>query len=69
VEVNARFVSCLDTPAAIRVRTSFLKDNQAPAEPTSAWRTVHLQPRAISGYQEFSTSRGVANYLIEIARD
>ncbi len=69
VEVSARFVSCLDAPGAIRVRTSFLKENQAPAEPTSAWRTVHLQPRATSQYQEMSTSRGVANYLIEIARD
>lgn len=69
VEVTARLVSCMDAPRAIRVRTSFLRDNQAPAEPISAWRIVHLQPRAVAQYQEFSTSRSVANYLIEIARD
>jgi hypothetical protein len=69
VEVTARFVSCADAPSSVRVRTSFMRVNHAPAEPTSAWKVVHLAPRAISHYTELSTSRDVASYLIEIARE
>lgn len=69
VQVTARFVSCVDTASAIRVRTAFLRTNNAPSEPTSAWRTVHLQPRATAIYTESSISRDVASYLIEVAGD
>mgnify|MGYP006299970003 CR=1 FL=1 len=64
--VTARFVSCVDEPVAIRVRTSFLDGVQRPAEPSSAWRTVHLQPRLTAAYSELSTSVEVANYLLEV---
>jgi hypothetical protein len=67
VEVGARLVHCGDTPGAVRIRTNFLREDRAPAEPTSAWRTVLLQPRAIAHYQEFSTSRAASRYVIEIA--
>lgn len=68
VQVTARLVSCLDVPAAVRVRTSFLRASTAPAEPTSGWKTVYLEPRATALYTEFSTSRDAASYLVEIAR-
>jgi hypothetical protein len=67
VEVGARLVHCGDTPGSVRIRTSFLREDRAPAEPASAWRTVFLQPRAIAQYQEFSTSRAASRYVIEIA--
>jgi hypothetical protein len=68
VQVTARFVSCADRPAAIRVRTSFMRASTAPAEAPTAWKTVHLEPRATAVYTEYSTSREVASYLIEVAR-
>jgi len=67
VEVTLRMVSCIDTPQMVRVRTSFLRDNQAPAEAVSAWREVWVPARATATYAELSTSRNAAAYLIEIA--
>jgi hypothetical protein len=67
--VTARLISCSDTSFAVRVRTSFMDANQAPTEPTSAWQTVFLQPHLIATYAENSTSRDVANYLIEITQE
>jgi hypothetical protein len=67
VQVTARFVSCADTAVVIKVRTSFLDVNQAPTEPVSGWQTIFLQPRLTAVYAEQSTSKSVANYLIEIA--
>jgi hypothetical protein len=66
ISVTARFISCSDANFAVRVRTSFMDVNQAPTEPASAWQTVFLQPHLIATYTENSTSRSVANYLIEI---
>jgi len=66
VAVSARFVSCANTDFAVRVRTSFLTADESPAEPTSAWRTVYLHPHLTGSYAESSTSRDVANYMIEI---
>jgi hypothetical protein len=66
VQVTARFVSCADTAFAIKVRTSFLDANQAPTEAVSGWQTVFVQPRMTALYEEKSTSRNAANYLIEI---
>jgi hypothetical protein len=68
VQVTARFVSCQDAPQVIRVRTSFLRASQAPAEAPSAWKQVYLEPRATALYTELSTARDVANYLIEVAQ-
>lgn len=68
VNVTVRFVSCQDTATSIRVRTSFLKASQAPAEPPSAWKTVHVEPRAIAVYSELSTSRDIASYIVEVAQ-
>ena len=68
VQVTARLVSCLDVPAAVRVRTSFLRASTAPAEATSSWKTVYLEPRATAVYTELSISRDAASYLVEIAR-
>lgn len=66
VAVTARFISCSDAGFAVRVRTSFMDAKEAPTEPVSAWQTVFLQPHLIATYAENSTSRDVANYLIEI---
>ena len=65
-QVTARFVSCSDAPIAIRVRVSFMERTLAPAEPTSAWQTVFLQPRTIGHFSEKSISTRVAHYLIEV---
>lgn len=67
VEVTLRMVSCIDAPQMVRLRTSFLRDNQAPAEGVSAWREVWVPARATANYAEMSTSRDAASYLIEIA--
>lgn len=67
--VTARFISCSDSPFAVRVRTSFLDGSAAPTEPASAWQTVFLRPHLTATYAESSTSRNVANYLIEIMQE
>jgi hypothetical protein len=67
VQVSARFVACSSDPTTVRMRTNFIADGQVPAEPVSAWKTVHLDPRLLATYSELSTSRTVANYIIEIA--
>jgi hypothetical protein len=66
VQVNARFVSCVDEPVAISVRTAFLLDNTAPAEPTSAWERIIIQPRLTAVYDESSMSVDAANFMIEV---
>ena len=70
VQVTARFVNCADHPVAVRARTSFMRANQAPSEPVSAWQTVIVRPRATGIYTENSVGRAeVASYLIEIAAE
>jgi hypothetical protein len=69
VSVTARLVSCADIPTTVKMRTSFMRANQGPAEGSSAWRVVFLAPRAIAHYTELSTSRDSASYLIEIAAE
>jgi len=66
VQVTARFVSCMNTPLAIKVRTSFMDANQAPTEEPSAWQSVFLQPHLTATYTERSTSKAVMLYLIEV---
>lgn len=66
--VTARFANCTDEPIQMRARTSFLGRSGAPAESASAWRTVFIDPRAMSVYEEHSMSNaGVENFIIEIA--
>ncbi len=67
VQISVRLVSCIDTPAAIRMRTTFLRADTAPSESPSAWKVVYLQPRATAQYAELSVSRDAASYLVEIA--
>lgn len=68
VQVTARFVNCTEQPIALRARTSFLRESQAPTEPTSAWQTVYLSPKGMATYTESSMARGeVANYVVELA--
>lgn len=70
VQVTARVVNCTDGMLIVKARTSFMKANQAPSEPTSAWKTVYLQPRSTGVYSENSLgSSEVTNYLIEISPD
>lgn len=69
VRVTARLVNCSDQALAIKARTSFLSQNEAPTEPVSAWRTVHLPPRATALYSENSIAVTVASFLIEVAKD
>jgi len=68
VQVTARFANCTDRELQVRARTSFLRADRGPAEPSSAWQTVFMAPRSLSVYQESSLTRSeVANYYIEIA--
>lgn len=68
VEVSARLVSCLDRPAMVRLRTTFMSKNAAPVEPPSAWHPVALSPRATALYAERSIARDeVGAFLVEIA--
>jgi hypothetical protein len=69
VAVTARFLSCSDRDAAIRVRTSFFDAHQLATEPASAWQTVYLHPHLTAAYSEQSISTAVTNYLIEITAD
>lgn len=68
VQVSARFVSCLDQPASVRVRTSFVRADTSPAEAPTPWRLVFLEPRATALYSELSASTDASAYLIEVAR-
>lgn len=68
VQVSARFVSCLDQPASVRVRTSFMRADTAPAEAPTPWRLVFLEPRATALYSELSVSTDATAYLIEVGR-
>lgn len=66
VQVMARLVNCTSTPIQLQARTSFLSAGLGPAEPTSAWRPLFLQPRSTGVYEEKSTSTQVGHYLIEL---
>ena len=68
VQITARLLSCSDAPISVRIRTSFIRASTAPAEAPSAWRVIHLEPRATAVYAESSTVRDAASYLIEIAK-
>jgi hypothetical protein len=68
IKVSARFVSCSDLPAIVMVRVSFLRADTSPAELTSAWKSVYLDPRATALYSENSLTSDVSNYLIEIRK-
>lgn len=68
VQVQVRFVSCLDRPTSVRVRTSFLRNDSSPAEAPSAWQLMFLQPRATALYSELSTSQDAERYLIEVGQ-
>ena len=68
VRLQARFVSCLDAPTSVRVRTSFLRADTAPSEPPTPWRVIFLEPRAMVFYEELSISVDAASYLIEVAQ-
>lgn len=70
LEVMARLVNCTKDPLVVEVRSSFLDPMQAPAEPTSVWRVVHIAPLSMATYQERSTATdAVAHYLIELRSD
>ena len=69
VHLEARLVSCSDQPMTVRARTSFQRSNGAPAEPTSAWQTLVLPPRAMTLYRENSIARDVRHYVIELAKE
>lgn len=70
LEVMARLVNCTKDPLTVEVRSSFLDTGQAPTEPTSVWRVVHIAPLAMATYQERSIGMAtVANYLIELRGD
>jgi hypothetical protein len=66
VEVMARLVNCTDYPQEVLVRTSFMDINQMPAEPTSAWQRVFLQPRSQNVYSEKSMMLDIGYFLIEV---
>lgn len=70
LEVMARLVNCTKEPLAVSVRSSFLDAGQAPTEPTSVWRIVHIAPLSMATYQERSIGMtNVAHYLIELRSD
>jgi hypothetical protein len=66
-EVIARLVNCTKKPLQLRARTSFLDQQQAPAEPTSAWKMLFLPPLSLATYAERSIRReSVDSFLIEV---
>ena len=68
VQLNARFVSCLDVPASVLVRTSFMRTDTSPAEAPTPWKLVHLPPRATALYSELSASSDATVFLVEVGK-
>ena len=68
VQLNVRFVSCLDVPASVLVRTSFMRTDTSPAEAPTPWKLVHLPPRATALYSELSASLDATTYLVEVGQ-
>ena len=67
VEVWSRMVNCTDFPLQVEGRVQFMDKSQAPIEPVSAWRRLHLPPRTTAVYSEKSTETEKAEtYLIEL---
>jgi len=67
VGITVRFANCTDFPLQVEGRTHFMAGDQSPTEPISAWKRVHLPPRALGSYIENSTNADqVAHYLVEI---
>ena len=66
IEVSARLINCSDNTLALGLRTSFLKESQAPAEKPSEWQTVIVGSKATATYQEKSISQDVHSYFIEL---
>ena len=68
VAVQARFVSCMDAPSQISVRTSFMRADGTPVEAPSAWKRLFLTPHALALYSESSVGRDVRHYVVEVAQ-
>lgn len=67
VEVWSRMINCTDFPLQVEGRVQFMDKSQAPVEPISSWRRIHLPPRTTAIYSEKSIERERAEtYLIEI---
>ncbi|MBF0178684.1 MAG: hypothetical protein HQM03_01525 [Magnetococcales bacterium] len=67
IRVWARLVNCTEFPLQVEGRTHFLTDMQAPAEPVSAWKRVHLPPKTFSIYEIQSlTGKEAFSFLIEM---
>jgi len=67
VQLHARLFNCSRAPLEVQARVNFLLENQAPAEPVSAWRAVIIQPGSMATYTELSLGGSeVAHYLVEI---
>lgn len=63
--VQAQVRNCTDVDVVLLIRTRFLAE-RGPSEPPSAWRTVHMPPRASAIYQESSLSPGSGQAFIDI---
>lgn len=68
-QVYARVINCTDQSLKLGIRTSFLSGRQVPVEPTSAWKTIWVQPFTTGNYTENSISRDVNFYLVEVRDD
>jgi hypothetical protein len=67
VKVTVTFFNKGKQPLLLAIRSSFFESEGLPAEPSSGWRTVHIQPKTIATYQETSTGReDVTSFLVEV---
>ncbi len=66
LEVIVRLRNCTNYMQEVLVRTSFMDENQQPAEPVSVWQRVFLAPGSMQTYNEKSMRPGIGYYLIEV---
>jgi hypothetical protein len=67
LRVTMRIANCTDAQLHLRARTNFLRVDQVPSEPVSAWQDVYLPPHGLASYQEQSLATTVvASYFVEL---
>lgn len=67
VKVIGQVINCTDYPLNIEARTQFYDQGQAPSEPVSAWKRLHVGPRTSNTYAETSIgTKNVQYYMVEL---
>lgn len=63
--VQTTVYNCTDVDVVVQVRTRFSGD-RGQSEPPSAWKTVHLAPRAQAVYAESAVSMNTKRVAVDI---